>query len=81
MAAYIPIWKSRYLPSLTCGRSNENCTNFSRIIMIYKQNDVCANFGNHCGISLLAIGGKLLAKILHGHLPKYLLEEVLPESQ
>ena len=50
------------------------------IVTIYKRNSDRAECGNHRGISLLAIPGKVLAKIVLNRL-KFISEEVLPESQ
>ena len=50
------------------------------IVTIYKRNSDCAECGNQRGISLLAIPGKVLAKIVLNIL-KFISEEVLPESQ
>ena len=50
------------------------------IVTIYKRKGERNDCGNHRGISLLAIAGKILAKIVLNRL-KLLSEEVLPESQ
>ena len=50
------------------------------IVTIYKRNSDRAECGNQRGISLLAIPGKVLAKIVLNRL-KFISEEVLPESQ
>ena len=50
------------------------------IVTIYKRKGDRAECGNHRGISLLSIAGKILAKILQFRLQK-LAEVILPESQ
>lgn len=50
------------------------------IVTIYKKKGDRAECGNHRGISLLAIAGKVLAKIMLNRL-KIISEAVLPESQ
>ena len=50
------------------------------IVTIYKRKGDRAECGNHRGISLLAIAGKVLAKIVLNRL-KIISEEVLPECQ
>jgi hypothetical protein len=50
------------------------------IVTIYKRKGDRAECGNHRGISLLAIAGKVLAKIILNRL-KEITEEILPESQ
>ena len=50
------------------------------IVTIYKRKGDRAECGNHRGISLLAIAGKVLPKIVLNRL-KFTSEEVLPESQ
>jgi len=50
------------------------------IVTIYKRKGDRAECGNHRGISLLAIAGKVLAKIILNRL-KEITEKVLPESQ
>ena len=49
-------------------------------VTIYKRKGDRAECGNHRGISLLAIAGKVLAKIVLNRL-KFISEEVLLESQ
>ena len=50
------------------------------IVTIYKRKGDRADCGNHRGVSLLAIAGKVLAKIILNRL-KSITEQVLPESQ
>ena len=50
------------------------------IVTIYKRKGDRAECGNHRGISLLVIAGKVLSKIVLNRL-KFISEEVLPESQ
>lgn len=50
------------------------------IVTIYSDNSDRAECGIHRGISLLAIAGKVLAKIVLNRL-KSISQEVLPESQ
>ena len=50
------------------------------IVTVYKRKGDRAECGNHRGISLLAIAGKVLAKIVLNRL-KFISEEVLLESQ
>ena len=50
------------------------------IVTIYKRKGDRAECGNHQGISLLAIAGKVLAKIVLNRL-KLISKEILPESQ
>ena len=50
------------------------------IITIYKKKGLRSDCGNHRGISLLSIAGKILAKIILNRIKK-ISEEVLPESQ
>ena len=50
------------------------------IVTIYKKKGDRSDCGNHRGISLLSIAGKIMAKILLNHL-KTISEDVLPESQ
>lgn len=50
------------------------------IVTIYKKKGDRAECGNHRGISLLAIAGKVLAKIILQRL-QFITEEILPESQ
>lgn len=50
------------------------------IVTICCDNSDCAECRNHRGISLLAIAGKILAKIVLIRL-KFISEEVLPESK
>lgn len=50
------------------------------IITIYKRKGDRTDCGNHRGISLLSIAGKILAKILQCRL-QALAEDILPESQ
>ena len=50
------------------------------IVTVYNWKGDRAECGNHRGISLLAIAGKVLAKIVLNRL-KFISEEVLPESQ
>ena len=48
--------------------------------MIYKRKGDRRDCDNHCGISLLSIAGKVLAKIMLNRL-KTISEQLLPESQ
>jgi len=50
------------------------------IVTIYSDNSDRAEYGNHRGISLLAIAGKVLARIVLNRL-MFISEEVLPGSQ
>eukprot|EP00795_Rhopilema_esculentum_P004053 gene4053-20229_t len=50
------------------------------IVTIYKRKGDRAECGNHRGISLLSVAGKILAKILQFRL-KTLAEDILPESR
>ncbi|KAM9342428.1 immunoglobulin-like and fibronectin type III domain-containing protein 1 [Pholidichthys leucotaenia] len=50
------------------------------IVTVYKRKGDRADCGNHWGISLLAIVGKVLAKIILNRF-KIIFEQVLPESQ
>ena len=49
------------------------------IVTVYKKKGDRSDCGNHRGISLLSIAGKILAKIILGRL--LMISEVLPESQ
>ena len=53
----------------------------ARIISIYKKKGDRATCGNSRGISLLAVAGKVLARILLVRLNKYIVDRVCPESQ
>ena len=53
-------------------------TNF---ILVYKQKGDRAECGNSCGISLLSVAGKVLAKIMLTRLLEHVVDFVLPESQ
>ena len=50
------------------------------IVTVYKKKGQRSECGNHRGISLLAIAGKILAKIILNRI-KSVSEELLPESQ
>ena len=51
------------------------------IVHIYKKKGNKRSCDNHRGISLLAIAGKILARVLLDHLLKHLEQGHLPESQ
>ena len=51
------------------------------IIHLYKSKGNCLACDNHCGISLLSITGKALARVLLNHLIVHLERGLLPESQ
>ena len=51
------------------------------IIHLYKRKGNHLDCNNHCGISLLSIAGKILARILLNRLMKHLKQGLLPESQ
>ena len=51
------------------------------IVHIYKRNGDKRSCDNHRGISLLAIAGKILARVLLNRLLKHLQQGHLPESQ
>ena len=53
----------------------------ARIISIYKNKGDRATCGNSRGISLLAVAGKVLARVILSRLNKYIVDEVCPESQ
>ena len=36
---------------------------------------------NHCGISLLSIAGKILARLILNRILKHVVDEIYPESQ
>ena len=50
------------------------------IVTIYKRKGDRRDCDNHCGISLLSITGKVLAKIMLNRL-KIISEQLLPEAQ
>jgi len=50
------------------------------IVIIYKKKGERSECGNHRGISLLSIAGKMLAKIVLNRI-RSISEDVLPESQ
>ena len=51
------------------------------IIHLYKRKGNCQQCDNHCGISLLSITGKVLARVLLNHLTMHLGKGLLWESQ
>ena len=55
--------------------------NDASIIHIYKQKGNWQACDNHCGISLLSILSKILARVFLNHLNYQLKHELLPESQ
>ena len=52
----------------------------SYIINLFKNKGSAAECGNYRGISLLSIGGKILAKVMATRLLKY-VDQILPETQ
>ena len=53
----------------------------ANIILVHKQNGDWAECGNSCGISLLSVAGKVLAKIMLTRLLAYVVDLVSLESQ
>ena len=53
----------------------------ARIISIYKNKGDRATCGNSRGISLLAVAGKVLARVILTRLNRYIVDDVCPESQ
>ena len=51
------------------------------IVTLFKKKDNKADCGNHCGISLLSIAGKILAWVILNHFINSVSGESLPESQ
>ncbi|KAL8596969.1 hypothetical protein ACOMHN_027915 [Nucella lapillus] len=51
------------------------------IVHIYKRKSNRQSYGNHQGISLLSIAGKILARVLLNRLLQHLEQGLLPESQ
>ena len=51
------------------------------IIHLYKRKGNRQACNNHCGISLLSIAGKIVAKVLLNRLNNHLQQGLLPESQ
>lgn len=87
--SFIPLSTSasnvRYLLQLFCNiwsTTAEVPQDFkdATIVTIYKRKGDRAECGNHRGISLLSVAGKILAKILQ-HRLQSLAEDILPESQ
>ena len=56
------------------------CYSNALIATIYKKKDERSDCGNHCGISLLSIPGKILAKLILNRMKNF-SEEVLSEGQ
>ena len=68
--------------SLTAGPLNVSHSNEKMpTLFLYKQNGDRAECGNSCGISLLSVAGKVLAKIMLTRLLEHVVDLVLPESQ
>ena len=65
-------WEASYVPSQWKD---------SKIITIYKKKGEKAVCGNSRGISLLSVGGKVLARLMLVRLLQEIAERVLPESQ
>ena len=65
-------WSAKCL-TLQCKNAN--------IILVRKQMGDRAECGNSCGISLLSVAGKVLAKIMLIRLLEHVVDLVLPESQ
>ena len=53
----------------------------ANIVHLYKNKGDRALCDNYCGISLLSIAGKILAKVIISRLSNHLLEDVVSESQ
>jgi len=51
------------------------------IVAIYKNKGERADCGNNRGISLLSVGGKILARVMLNRLLTHVAEVILPESQ
>ena len=70
-ALFDVIWESGEVPQDFCN---------ANIVNIFKNKGSASDCGNYRGISLLAIGGKILAKIMSNRLHPH-IEKILPESQ
>ncbi|XP_063585355.1 uncharacterized protein LOC134762738 [Penaeus indicus] len=53
----------------------------ANIIHLYKNKDDRSSCDNHCGISLLSIAGKILARTLLNRITKHILDDMVSESQ
>ena len=65
-------WQERDVPSQWL-RAN--------IVTIYKKKGAKSDCGNHRGLSLLDVAGKVLAKVLNKRFNNCIAERILPESQ
>ena len=90
--AYQQKYMPQVAPSLSTSSLNFFCEMWNQeripqelkdasIIHLYKKKGNRQSCDNHCGISLLSIAGKILARVLLNRLQKHLEEGLLPESQ
>eukprot|EP00063_Salmo_salar_P062000 XP_014036835.1 PREDICTED: uncharacterized protein LOC106590386 [Salmo salar] len=74
-------WRSTYITEVWDQEMVPQQWRDANIVTIYKNNGDKSICGNSQGISLLAVAGKVLAKVMLHRLVNNITEELLPESQ